>query len=179
MIVWYTALLPLLCVPVNPIKSIFSTLQKASHKICTAFGVSDKTYGHGRNPPLQGFGQGNGCGPSGWAVISTPLINLVSTAGFGFFLLTALTVLVVQFVCFAFVDDADVVHTANDVNTSGDSVRQEMQQAIDHWEGGLKATGGALVPEKSNWYLIDFVWKGEKWRYATKEDIPGKFRSIT
>jgi hypothetical protein len=117
-------------VPVNPIKSMFFTLQKASHKIRTAFGVSDKTYGHGREPPLQGFGQGGECGPSGWAVISTPLINLVSTAGFA------------QFVCFAFVDDADVVHTAKDVNTSGDSVRQEMQQAIDHWEGGLKATGG-------------------------------------
>jgi hypothetical protein len=98
---------------------------------------------------------------------------LVRTAGFGFFLLTALTVSVVQFVCFAFVDDADVVHTTKDVNTSGDIVRLEMQQAIDHWEGGLKATGGALVPEKSYWYLIDFVWTGEKWRYAIKEDIPG------
>jgi hypothetical protein len=98
---------------------------------------------------------------------------LVSTAGFGFFLLTALTVSVVQFVCFAFVDDADVVHMAKDVNTSGDSVRQEMQQAIDHWEGGLKATGAALVREKSYWYLIDFVWTGENWRYATKEEIPG------
>jgi hypothetical protein len=157
----------------NPIELMFSTLHKASHKIRTAFGVSHKTYGQGRDPRLQGFGQANGCGPSGWAVISTPLINLVSTAGFGFFLLTALTVSVVQFVCFAFVDDADVVHTAKDVNTSGDSVRQEMQQAIDHWESGLKATGGDLVPNKSYWYLINFVWTGEKWRYATKEDIPG------
>jgi hypothetical protein len=137
-------------VPANPIKSMFSTLQKASYKIRTAFGVSDKTYGHGRDPPLQGFCQGNGCGPSGWAVISTPLINLVRTAGFGFFLLTALTVSVVQFVCFAFVDDADVVHTANDVNTSGDIVRQEMQQAIDHWEGGLKAAGvGLWYPKRA------------------------------
>jgi hypothetical protein len=119
-------------VPVNPIKSMFSTLQKASHKIRTAFGLSDKIYDHGRDPPLQGFGQGNGCRPSGWAVISITLINLFSTAGFGFFLLTALTVSVVQFVCFAFVDDADVVHMAKDVNTSGDSVRQKIQQAIDH-----------------------------------------------
>jgi hypothetical protein len=37
----------------------------------------------------------------------------------------------------------------------------------------LKATGGALVPEKSYWYLIDFIWTGEKWRYVTKEDMPG------
>jgi hypothetical protein len=48
-----------------------------------------------------------------------------------------------------------------------------MQQAIDHWEGGLKATGGALVPSKSYWYLIDFVWTGDAWRYATQDDIPG------
>jgi hypothetical protein len=34
-------------VPVNPMKSMFSTLQKASHKIRTAFGVSDKTYAAG------------------------------------------------------------------------------------------------------------------------------------
>jgi hypothetical protein len=81
--------------------------------------------------------------------------------------------MVVQFVCFAFVDDADVVHTAKDVDTAGNIVMQEMQQAVDHWEGGLKATVGALVPEKSFWYLIDFVWTGEKWRYAMKEDIPG------
>ena len=160
-------------VPANPIKSMFATLQKASHKIRTAFGVSDKTYGHGRDPPLQGFGQGNGCGPSGWAVISTPLINMVRTAGYGFSLMTALTASVVQFVCFAFVDDADVVHTAKDVDTTGYIVLQEMQQAIDHWEGGLKATGGALVPEKSYWYLIDFIWTGDRWRYATIDDIPG------
>ena len=78
-----------------------------------------------------------------------------------------------SFVCFAFVDDTDVVHTAKDVDTTGETVAQEMQQAIDHWEGGLKATGGALVPEKSYWYLNDFVWTGDRWRYATKEDIPG------
>jgi hypothetical protein len=166
-------------VPANPIKSMFSTLQKASHKIRTFFGLSKKTYRHGRDPLLQGFGQGNGCEPSGWAVISTPLIKLVRTAGFGFFLLTALTILVVQFVCFAFVDDVDVVHTAKDVDTTGHIVMQEMQQAIDHWEGGLRATGGALVPEKSYWYLIDFVWTGEKRWYATKEDIPGIARSTT
>jgi len=34
------------------------------------------------------------------------------------------------------------------------------------WEQGLRATGGALVPEKSFWYLIDFQWQGSKWRYA-------------
>jgi hypothetical protein len=40
---------------------------------------------------------------------------------------------------------------------------QEMQQAIDSWDGGLKAAGGALVPLESYWYLIDFLWTGERW----------------
>ena len=48
-----------------------------------------------------------------------------------------------------------------------------MQAAVDHWEGGLKATGGALVPSKSYWYLIDFIWTRDKWRYATQDDFPG------
>jgi hypothetical protein len=79
----------------------------------------------------------------------------------------------ISFVCYAFVDDTDLVHTAKDDLTRGPKVLEEMQQAIDHWEGGLKATGGALVPEKSYWYLIDFVWTGDTWRYATQNDIPG------
>jgi hypothetical protein len=29
-----------------------------------------------------------------------------------------------------------------------------MQADMDTWEGGLWATGGALEPEKSCWYLI-------------------------
>jgi hypothetical protein len=51
------------------------------------------------------------------------------------FLLSAFTVTVVWFVqclCFAFVGDADVLHMAKDVNTIGDIVSQERQQAIDH-----------------------------------------------
>jgi hypothetical protein len=36
---------------------------------------------------------------------------------------------------------------------------------LSAWEGGLRATGGAIVPEKSHWYLIDFVWDKGNWRY--------------
>jgi hypothetical protein len=159
--------------PKNPVKCMFATLQQAAHKIRTAFGLSAKTHGGDRDPPYQGLGQGNGCGPAGWAVVSTPLINMMKTAMFGFTILTALTVTSVAFVCYAFVDDTDVVHTAKDINTTGEEILKEMQDVVDHWEGGLKATGGALVPSKSYWYLIDFHWTGTKWVYATKEDTPG------
>jgi hypothetical protein len=47
-----------------------------------------------------------------------------------------------------------------------------MQAAMDTWEGGLRATGGALKPEKSCWYLIRFCWKNGQWAYVSKEDTP-------
>jgi hypothetical protein len=159
--------------PKNACKCMFWTLQKAVHKIRTAFGVSTKTHGGKRDPPYQGLGQGNGCGPAGWALVSTPLINMMKTAGFGFSILTAMTLVSVAFICYAFVDDTDVVHVGRDVNTTGEEILLQMQDVVDHWEGGMKATGGALVPTKSYWYLVDFIWNGKKWVYATKDDVPG------
>ena len=71
-----------------------------------------------------------------------------------------------------FVDDADIIHVATDTETNGREVAKQMQQAMDTWEGGLHATGGALVPSKSHWYLIDHWWNGNKWLYMTKEQMP-------
>jgi hypothetical protein len=47
-----------------------------------------------------------------------------------------------------------------------------MQASLDLWEGGIRATGGAIVPAKSHWYLIDFIWKLGDWRYATEAETP-------
>ena len=38
----------------------------------------------------------------------------------------------------------------------------------------IKATGGALVPDKSYWYLLDFEWKRGEWRYATEDETPAE-----
>jgi hypothetical protein len=159
--------------PPNAVRSMFSTLQQSNHRIRTAFGISRRKYGKGRLPPLQGIGQGNGAAPPGWVVISTPLINMMKTAGFGLQLLTCLSCLLISFICYAFVDDTDLVHTTASVDTTGDTVLSEMQKFVTHWEGGLRATGGALRVDKSCWYLIDFIWSRNKWRYATKDDFPG------
>jgi hypothetical protein len=159
--------------PKEPIKYIFLSLQKAAHRIRTAFGVSDKKYDDDLEEPLQGLGQGNGCGPAGWAIVSTPIINMMRVLGFGATFFTAMSVQLVTFVCYTFVDDTDVVHTAQDFNTKGEDILAQMQQVIDHWEGGLQATGGEIVPKKSYWYLIDWIWEKGKWRYASIDDIPG------
>jgi hypothetical protein len=119
------------------INSMLKSLQKVANQIRTAFGVSTKQYENKREIPLQGVGPGNGCVLAGWAIISTPIINLMRAAGFGATFLTAISVSLVAFVCYAFVDDTDIVHTAPYVYMTGEELLRQMQCVIDHWEGGL------------------------------------------
>lgn len=154
-------------------KCMFATLQQATHKIRTAFGVSTTMQGGTNVPPYQVLGQGNGCGPAGWTAVSAPLIRMMQTAGYGLKILTALSIVSISFVCYAFVDDTDLVHT-QDTHTTGEVILGEMQSVVDHWEGGPRTTGGALVPSKSYWNLINFIWTGKDWKYASTADVPGE-----
>jgi hypothetical protein len=160
--------------PIEPIQSMFQMLQLATHHVSTAFGISVHTYGGTRDPPLQGAGQDNGAGPAIWAVISTVIIAGMATQGHGFNVLSAITRSLVSFVCYAFVDDTDVIHSALTNSIPGEQVITEMQVVIDRWGGLLRATGGALVPTKSFWYAIDFKWTGTQWRYRDATDMPGE-----
>ena len=47
-----------------------------------------------------------------------------------------------------------------------------MQEAVNLWEGDIWFSGGALAPEKSHWYTIDFRWKDGRCRLATKDETP-------
>jgi hypothetical protein len=38
----------------------------------------------------------------------------------------------------------------------------------------IRVTGGVIEPDKSFWYLIDFVWHHSTWRYATDDDCLAK-----
>jgi hypothetical protein len=160
--------------PLAPARSMFQTLQKSAHHVSTAFGVSTRHYGSKRSTPMQGVGQGNGAGPCIWAVISTVLIMAMASKGHGFNMLSALSSVLISFVCYAFVDDTDLVHTAQSTAVSGEVVIDEMQGILDRWAGLLRATGGALVPKKSYWYAIDFKWNGSKWLYRSIDDMPGE-----
>ena len=122
---------------------MLKTIQEAKHHIVTAFGISDNHFGSNRYPPLQGLGQGNGGAPAGWTAVSTPLINMMQTAGFGINLLSAISASLLSFVCYAFVDDMDVAHCST-LTTTAEEIITEMQEVVDHWEGGLRTTGGAL-----------------------------------
>ena len=64
-------------VPKGPIASLFSVLQKSMHRIRTAYGDSEVLFTSTPENPIQGIGQGNGCGPAGWVALSGPIMEML------------------------------------------------------------------------------------------------------
>jgi hypothetical protein len=57
-----------------------------------------------------------------------------------------------------------------------DKTMQKMQETIDRWEGGLKATEGAIVPDKSFGYPVVFEFDAQGcWSYQTMQDMDNNF----
>ena len=155
---------------------MIGTLQQVQHHVRTTYGDSASSY-CGIEIPIHGIGQGNGAGPAIWLVVSIPIINMLKTQGFGFIMQTPITRQDFSFVCYTFVDDTDLAHSPTDTTTA-QQIITDMQQILEHWEGGLRATGGALVPSKSYWYLIDFRWQKDRWHYTTIADNPGNLHIL-
>jgi hypothetical protein len=147
-------------VPEPPIHCMLTCIQQMDHFIRTTHGDSTSSYtSKYTRIPFQGVLQGNGAAPSIWVAVSTPLLNMMRAADHGLHLISAIAKEASSTVAFAFVDDTDLVQgNPGNNNISANDVMEEMQQSLLRWEGGLKATGGALVPEKSFVYPIDFTF---------------------
>jgi hypothetical protein len=91
-VLWIAALASLrLGLGKGPVQEMMNTLQQAVHRINTAYGDSSSTYGGSNDPPHQGVGQGNGAGPTIWAVISAILLTIMKDLGFGLNTLSSLS----------------------------------------------------------------------------------------
>jgi hypothetical protein len=152
---------------------MFGMLAKGKHYIRTTYGDSSTAYSC-VEIPFKGVYQGNGAGPGIWLLVSIPIINMLKGAGFGFTLRTVMSGDELSFVCYTFVDDSDVVHSSDSNNDSDTSdLIAEMQEVVNTLEGSLHASGGALVPTKSYWFLISFIFERNHWRYTRLEECPG------
>ena len=152
---------------------MFDTLATSKHRVRTGFGDSTAVFYPPSNVPFQGCGQGNGAGPAIWVAISSILITMMEAAGYGFECLSALDSNLVTAQCFCFVDDTDVIEASSSVNTSGEDILPSVQQAATLWARGIRATGGAINPDKSFWWLIDFDWdpQGGRWKFRSKQTM--------
>jgi len=118
--------------------------------------------------------QGNGMGPVIWLALSVLLITIMQAEGHYASFSAAISLSILQMCCFMFVDDTDLIQTTSDVNTSAIQGLQRMQAALDCWAGCLQVTGGNIKPSKSFWYLIDWKWTGQNWKYLNSEEAPGE-----
>ena len=153
----------------NNIVCMFTTIQRLRHTVRTAFG--DSATGFHRDiwlAPLHGVGQGNGAGPAIWAVVSSPILDMLREESSGAFFKCAISGSKLKIVGFSFVDDTDLVLGGSRISKW--EVADELQHALDIWQVGIEATGGALVPEKSFWSEIQFEWDTEgNWTYESTE----------
>ena len=142
---------------------MFQTIQKMIHRVRTAFGDSELTYGGDdlelfESPP-QGFVQGNASGPAIWSIISSVIFECLHSRGHSVFFCSALSKQLFALVGFMYVDDCSLFQCGTDPQ----EVLASMQDVINSWGSLVQVTGGAIAVDKSWWYLVDFVWRRGKW----------------
>jgi hypothetical protein len=114
-----------------------------------------------------------------WAVVSTPVLNMLRHEGYGAYFPPPVTDNTITFIGYAFVDDTNLcITTQSPADTEG-NVAHRMQQALDMWEGGIRATSGAIVLEKSHWYLINVTWQQGNWNTQGRLKLRHKSEFVT
>lgn len=93
--------------------------------------------------------------------------------GFGIQLISPISKTHIRFAGYSFVGNTDLLQVISALKEYGFAIIS-IKKSIDAWEAGLKVTRGALVQEKTFWYLIDFAWRGGEWSYKSIQDTPGK-----
>lgn len=110
--------------------------------------------------PLRGVLQGNaGAPPATWVIISTVLLDMLRKVGNGRYFITPISNHHSHWVGYAFFDDTNLTQydSARDQTMTVNETMQKMQDMINsRWEGSLKVTGGAIVPDKS--FLSSCFW---------------------
>jgi len=147
------------------IHSMFDTIQRMVHRVRTAFGDSEISYGGDDfvswlfSP--QGILQGNASGPAIWTIISSVIFDILRKKGHSDKFCTAISKELFLLVGFAYVDDCDLIQSGQDPM----EVARSMQTVVQQWGDLMEVTGGALNldPSKSYWYMVEYVWKHGKW----------------
>jgi hypothetical protein len=80
------------------------------------------------------MGQGNGAGPQIWALVSTPVLDLLRAEGYGAVFKAVISGQEIHFVGYDFVDDVDLIATAK---SSTESFQSVIEQCRAPWTPGL------------------------------------------
>jgi len=125
-------------VPIGPIQVMFATIQQLQHHIRTIHGDSETSFSAlSSTVPIQGVGQGNGAGPQIWAVVSSPIFDMVRAHGLGATFSSNVTKANLHLVGFGFVDDVDLVAANSSIATTPSQIVNTLQKTLDLWEKGF------------------------------------------
>ena len=113
--------------PEPAVYSTFETLANAEHYVLTAHGRSTQSYGgraHNRagKPTPQGVGQGSGKGPTAFGTYSSTIIKAMRKKGYGAMFSACISMFVMTFVCFMYVDDTKLLNTAKSQEDMGEEI---------------------------------------------------------
>ena len=123
---------------------MFKTIHKLQHRVKTAFGDSEETFGGDEWSELEalmGVGQGNGAGPAIWAVISTVLFDVLRKNGYCELLQAPFSRRKLNIVGFGFVDDTDLVQNGLSCDEYWD-IATKLQASVELWEKCKEMSGG-------------------------------------
>ena len=163
----------------EPLMCRFATVQNLEVTVRTAFGDSDlssenEMFLMPMDRPAQGGLQGTTDGPVNWAILNGAMLRAVRGKGFGAVFRCYLKNNEIKFLGIVFVDDATYLQTSP-LNTASDVIVRT--QAAQTYLGGIvRATGGAINPSKSFWWMIDFKWKAGKHKIATIAECPAEIQ---
>lgn len=152
---------------------MLSAIQDMKFFLRTAFGDSSEAVGAKIDLKTQGFMQGNGAAPAGWAVVSISIIHAHKKEGHSATFLCPVTKLSHKVCGILYVDDTVIIHLNLEEEESLEEAHAALQASLTSWSQLLIATGGALKPEKCFYYIISYTWdrKGG-WKYAQNETQP-------
>ena len=150
--------------------SMLEPIRRMEHVIRTAYGDSKMSYGgEDWETDPSGICQGNGAGPAIWAIVSSPLFECLRQQGFGVELTSAIKRTYFHISGFAFVDDTDTVQTG-DLGDTTSQVMEKAQGELNLWEELIRATGGGLEGDKSDFAVINYTWDKGVWKYERPQE---------
>ena len=156
--------------PKQTVISMLEPIRTMEHRVRTAYGDAEITYGGDKwSIDPSGICQGNGAGPAIWALVSSPLFDCLREQGYGANLTSAISRTYINLTGFAFVDDTDTIQTG-EKGQKPEEVLAEAQEQLQLWEQLIRATGGGIDGDKSDFAVVGFEWAGGKWSYRKKQE---------
>ena len=67
---------------------------------------------------------------------------------------------------FSYVDDRDLFNAFHTIK----GIFDNMKAALHKWEHLIEVTSGCLFPNKSSWYLVNYMWKKGQWVCTNPQD---------